>query len=240
MLPPASSKDALFLDFDGTLVDIAPRPDLVEVSGGLLELLAELSDRVGGALAVISGRCIETLDQLLSPHRFAAAGEHGAEIREHRNGPIHHSYPLDRTVIDAAAELAQQLPGTLLERKTASISLHYRQIPELGAAARDGMQKILDNLDGYELLEGKMVVELKPSGVNKGTAIQVLMSHAPFTGRRPVFLGDDVTDEPGFAATNSLGGVSVRVGSSKPSAASHMLSDVVAARAWLGRLELAQ
>ena len=237
MKPPnLTSTDALFLDFDGTLVDIAARPEQVVVTSALRELLASLQQALAGAVGIISGRPIGDLDRLLQPLRFVAAGEHGAEIRYWQDGQIRRESTLPEDTARAIQELASRLQGTQAELKQASASLHYRQAPQHESAVVDGMRSLEQQLDGYALILGKMVAELKPERVDKGIAIRDLCSREPFAGRRPVFIGDDVTDEAGFATVNSLDGVSIRVGELTGSNANYSIADATELRDWLTRM----
>ena len=203
---------ALFLDFDGTMVDLAPQPHAVQVPRRLIDLLQELQAMLGGAVAVISGRPIEQLDGFLQPLRMPTAGVHGAERRS-ADGHLHllHTHPLDH-VEEAARLLAAQHEGLLVESKRGSLALHYRQAPHLEELCLRAMQDAVSESPGITLLRGKMVVEAKPCGASKGRAIEEFMAEAPFTGRTPVFIGDDVTDEAGFSAVQRLGGTGVKVG----------------------------
>lgn len=203
---------ALFLDFDGSLVDIAPAPEDVVVPSSLVTTLAELNRFLGGAVAVISGRPIEQIDQFLHPLRLPAAGVHGAEHRG-VDGVITLSmtHPLEQ-VEEAATALAALHPRLRVENKRGSLALHYRQAPELEALCVETMQAAIARSPGLALLRGKMVVEAKPSGATKGSAIEAFMHEHPFKGRTPVFVGDDTTDEAGFGAVQRLGGLGVKVG----------------------------
>lgn len=236
MIPAPEPTDALFLDFDGTLVEIALHPSDVIVSDALLTLLTKLDDRLAGALAIISGRPVADLDQLLTPLKFATAGEHGAEVRHDQNAPVLQSASLPQQTATAARSLSASLAGTDLEVKTVSAALHYRKVPEHGPAAIAGMQALAAQIPGYELLQGKMVAEMKPSHIDKGSAVRDFMNHPPFAGRRPVYIGDDVTDEAGFVAVNELGGISMRVGGCQDSTAVYGLDNVKEAHEWLARL----
>jgi trehalose 6-phosphate phosphatase len=203
---------ALFLDFDGTMVDIAPQPQAVHVPQPLLGILRDLHGYLRGAVAVISGRPIEQLDAFLSPLRLAAAGEHGAERRTATGEMILlNTHPLDH-VEEAARVLAAQHPGLLVESKRGSIALHYRQAPELEQACVDAMHRAVAESPGLTLLRGKMVVEAKPGGASKGRAIEDFLREPPFEGRTPVFIGDDITDEVGFSTVQRLGGLGIKVG----------------------------
>ena len=203
---------ALFLDFDGTLVDIAPQPDEVVVTAPLTRTLGQLHSYLGGALALISGRPIDQIDEYLHPLVLPAAGVHGAE----RRGPdgrmtLLNTHPLD-VVERAAMELAAQHPGLRVENKRGSVALHYRQAPALEAQCIEAMQRAIEQSPGLTLLRGKMVVEAKPGGASKGAAIEAFMAEAPFAGRTPVFVGDDITDEVGFATVQRMRGLGMKVG----------------------------
>jgi trehalose 6-phosphate phosphatase len=233
MLPDADANDALFLDFDGTLVEIAPRPAEVIVPAALIPLLQSRQSELMGALGIISGRQIEELDKLLAPLSFAAAGEHGAEVRYGRNRRIVCATPLPAQVCIKLKQLSEKYAGTLLEIKRASAALHFRNVPEHQQAVTDEMQTLVETLEGYELLQGKMVVELKLGNIDKGIAVTRLYQQPAFSGRRPVYIGDDVTDEAGFKAVNELGGISIRVGCANQSLAQYSLADVSAVRGWI-------
>jgi len=203
---------ALFLDFDGTMVDIAPQPHAVHVPEPLLDVLGQLRDYLGGAVAVISGRPIAQLDDFLSPLTLAVAGVHGAE-RRGADGSVSllDTHPLDR-VEEVARSLAAQHPGLLVEVKRGSLALHYRQAPALEALVLAAMETAVAASPGVSLMRGKMVAEAKPGGASKGRAIEDFLAEAPFRGRRPVFIGDDVTDEAGFLTVQRLDGVGIKVG----------------------------
>lgn len=203
---------ALFLDFDGTMVDIAPRPHEVEVPEPLLAMLQDLHDYLHGAVAVISGRPMEQIDAFLHPLQLAVAGVHGAERRS-ADGQVHllDTHPLDHVEAVARA-LATQHPGLLVENKRGSLALHYRQRPELEELCLRTMQQAVDESPGITLLKGKMVAEAKPGGASKGRAIEDFLAEAPFAGRIPVFIGDDITDEVGFSTVQRLGGIGIKVG----------------------------
>jgi trehalose 6-phosphate phosphatase len=233
------NSSALFLDFDGTLVDIAEQPHEVEVPHDLVQTLGVLKDYLGGAVAVISGRPIGQIDEFLRPLQLPAAGVHGAE-RRNASGEMTllTTHPLD-LVENAARQLAAQHAGLLVEVKRGSIALHYRQAPELEDLSRSTMQEAVQASPGITLLQGKMVVEAKPSGASKGRAIEDFMREPPFAGRTPLFVGDDVTDEVGFSSVQRMGGLGVKVGEgpsvawqriATPELFRRELSDAVAAR----------
>jgi trehalose 6-phosphate phosphatase len=230
------ARDALFLDFDGTLVEIAPMPDAVIPPPGLADELAALRDRLKGALALVSGRPVAEIDGFLAPHRFTVAGLHGRDIR-FADGRRERAPVDEETLSSARAVLravAERWPGTRLEEKGASVALHYRQAPEATAAVMSAGQAVVAS-QGFrlKLIPGKMVVEIATAGMDKGMAIRRLAGEASFAGRRPVYAGDDITDEDGFVAVNDLGGLAIRVGPPAATAANAALADVPALHAWL-------
>jgi trehalose 6-phosphate phosphatase len=242
--PPKLDPDvALLIDVDGTLLEIAPRPELVEVPPGLPDLLRRLADERCGAVALISGRPIADLDHLFQPWHGAAAGLHGIERRRPDGswGETGRS-EADRAAAAALDRLRPQLqvlaegwPGVWLEDKGRTLALHYRAAPEAEAAIRDAAERLLREAgDALRLIPGKMVVEFQPRHHSKGGAIAAFMAEPPFRGRVPVFLGDDTTDEAGFAEVNCRGGLSIRVGApSGDTAAVYGLPSVRAALDWL-------
>jgi trehalose 6-phosphate phosphatase len=234
--PPFIPDAAFFLDIDGTLLEHAERPDAVRASAAESRLLAALERAAGGAVALISGRPVADIDALFAPLRLPAAGQHGVE-RRNAAGRVHrHRFP-QRALRRAAARIAQFAAGRrglLLEDKGFNLALHFRLAPQLAGEARAALAEAAARLGpGFEVLEGKMVVELKPSGRDKGSAIEEFMREPPFAGRTPVFVGDDVTDEIGFSVVNRLGGHSVKVGAGA-TAARWRVADAAAVRAWLG------
>jgi trehalose 6-phosphate phosphatase len=228
---------ALFLDVDGTLVEIEREPGAVHVPERLCRVLADLQKIGDGALALVSGRSLEQLDRLFSPLRLNAAGLHGLERRNLATGVVR-SEP-DRAVFEPARarldRFAKEHAGVLLEDKGLTLALHYRKAPEFEAEAKALTQAVAAESRGaLVLLEGKKVLELKPPGCDKGEAIAAFMDEPPFRGRRPVFAGDDVTDEAGFATINRLGGISIRIGAdSRPTAALYGHRDVSSMQDWL-------
>lgn len=218
---------ALFLDFDGTLVDIAPRPEAVVVPEGLLDTLRRLDDYLGGAVAVISGRPIGQIDGFLQPLRLPVAGVHGVERRRADGSLTYVDTPALDRVEAAAQQLSREHEGLLVERKRGSLALHYRQAPALEPLCLAVMEDAVQASEGLALLRGKMVVEAKPSGASKGHAIEAFLQEPPFAGRMPLFIGDDVTDEAGFATVQRLGGVGVKVGEGTSVASLRMANPVV-------------
>lgn len=231
---------ALFLDFDGSLVDLAPQPEAVIVPSGLVGTLGAIHRYLGGALALISGRPIEQIDAFLHPLKLPAAGVHGAERRSADGAmTLLSTHPLQR-VEEAAMALAAQYPALRVENKRGSVALHYRQAPELERLCLEAMQAAVEESPGLTLLHGKMVAEAKPGGASKGHAIEAFMREPPFAGRTPVFVGDDFTDEVGFSTVQRLHGLGVKVGEgatvawqrlASPAALRYQLQAAVAAKA---------
>lgn len=205
----------LFLDVDGTLLEIAPTPDAVQVEDSLRQLLQGVRSALDDAVALVSGRALATLDQLFAPQFWPAAGLHGIERRD-ASGHVHTCGPDAGRLNEARralAELAAHTPGVLLEDKRRSLALHYRAVPDQEAALRRAVQAIAAEAGrDYHVLEGRRVFELKPAAATKAEAILAFMREPPFAGRRPIFVGDDVTDLDGFAAVERAGGLSVAVG----------------------------
>jgi trehalose 6-phosphate phosphatase len=237
-----ASQRALFLDVDGTLLEIAPTPDGVGVPASLKTLLRALYEAHQGALALISGRSIGQLDELFAPLRLPAAGLHGLQLRHAAGAAVQSAGPsmptgLWEQTCRALADFTARHAGTLLEDKGGTLALHYRQAPGHEAAARAAAAGALALLGGqWQLLEGKCVLELKPREASKARAIEALMRLPPFAGRVPVFAGDDVTDETGFGYVNARGGDSIHVGNAAPTRARRRLADVAAVHRWLREL----
>jgi len=235
--PPLLSRgDALFVDFDGTLVELAPTPADIRVSAELPGLLTAVSGRLGGAVALVSGRSLADLAPLVAPFAGAIVGQHGSEIR-YPDGRI--AGATDNAAIEAArarlAAFARRHRGVVLEDKGAAVALHYRGAPAHGDACRAAARDAVDaSAGGLRAIDGNRVVELVPRQVGKGGAIGRLVAEPPFLGRVPVFVGDDATDEDGFAKVDALGGVSVKVGGGR-SVARYRLPDVAAVLAWIAR-----
>jgi trehalose 6-phosphate phosphatase len=230
-------RSALFLDYDGTLVGIAPTPAEAHADDALRGLLASLAERLQGAIAIISGRPVGDIDHFLAPLRLTVAGLHGLELRLQDGTLIECAAagePLDRARA-ALQTFTERTPGTLLEDKRLSVALHYRGAPAAADEAIAIAALLAEQSDGIlRLQRGKMVVELLPAGRDKGRAIEDLLALPQFAGRHPVFVGDDVTDEAGFRAINERGGTSVRVGTAEhETEADWCLADVRALRRWL-------
>jgi trehalose 6-phosphate phosphatase len=232
--PPLSILDgaALLLDFDGTLVDLAETPDAIEIPLGLPALIARLSSRLNGRVAIISGRSLEDLESHVGSLPVAVAGSHGVEIRV--GGAVERSdaTPSLAQAREALARFAAEDPRLLVEAKVGTVALHFRRAPdrEADSAALAGA---LAARHGLRVQPGKMVVELVPEGVDKGTALERLMAQPPFAGASPWFIGDDLTDEHAFVAAARAGGGGILVGPARATAAAWRLADVAAARRWL-------
>jgi trehalose 6-phosphate phosphatase len=227
---------AVFLDVDGTILEIASTPQDVYVPASLKILLNELCTRLDGALALVTGRSIADLDRLFSPLRCCAAGIHGCERRE-SSGCIVQS-GIDPRSLDGARErlsqLVRQFPDLLLEDKGTALAVHFRRAPHLRVIVRETLSRILEQLGPRFMLQpGKCVLEIRPSRWTKGSAIGDFMQLPPFCGKVPVFIGDDLTDEEGFDYVNRRGGTSIRVGSPAVTRAKYWLQDVAEAAAWL-------
>ncbi len=240
--PPLSgpaSRWALLLDADGVLLEIVARPELARASAATLAALAACNETFNGAVAIVSGRPIDQLKQLFAPLDLAWAGLHGMEWMV-PGGTRQYLGPADGKIAQikpAATAFAEAHPGVLVEDKGRTLALHTRQAPEHGAATAELAAELAAEL-GYQVMAGKRVVEIKPSGVDKGAAVAALLGVAPFAGRTPVFAGDDVTDEAGFAAAAARGGLAVRVGPTpdgRSTAARYRCADVDAMVAWLAK-----
>lgn len=236
-MPPAPSLQwAYFLDVDGTLIHIADRPEAVVVEQTLLDLIKNLSMACGGALALVSGRMISDLLGSMGMPALPMAGLHGLERRDSAGRRTSHAAaPAAKAAILTALEpVMARHPALLLEDKDLTVALHYRQAPQLASYVHQLMRRLArESGPGLELQCGKRVVEIKPAGVDKGSAVCDFLTEKPFKGRRPVFIGDDLNDEHAFAAVNRLDGISVKVGPG-PTCAKYRLANVNAVRTWLG------
>ncbi len=213
-LPEIRPDWALFLDLDGTLLDLAAKPDLVTVPPGLPAALNAVTGALGGALAVVSGRALSVIDGLLMPFRAPAGAEHGAVVRlpdgeldECRTPAVPRIWG---HILDHAAE---RIDGLVIERKPRSLVVHFRQCPARAAEARALAETLPDReAEGFVVMPAHMAFEIKPRSASKRRAVALLMETPPFAGRRPVFVGDDLTDEDGIAMATALGGFGLRVG----------------------------
>ena len=227
---------ALFLDVDGTLLEIAETPQGVRVSPALRQLLVSLSLRLDGALALVSGRTLNDLDHLFAPLRFCAAGVHGWERREVTGCVIRPQ--LDTRLLDAARDRLRQFvvrhDGLILEDKGHALALHFRRAPHLSADASDVVRAACRQLgSAFVVQAGKCVFEIRPTGCTKGTAIRAFIQGPPFRNRLPIYIGDDLTDEDAFAIVNEAGGISIKVGDEHDTLAQHRLPGVRQVLRWL-------
>ncbi len=228
-LPPPA-RTAFLLDIDGTLLDFAPTPLAVEVPPGLPETLVRLKHRVGGALALISGRPLEQVVMLFGDVPHAIAGEHGGAVRHSPGGPTNRM-PLAEPAAEwlvAAEELARSHPGSLLEHKANGFVVHYRQAPNAGDAIGLALSRLIAGDSRFILVPAQMAWEVRSRGADKGMAVEAIMGQSPFSGRLPVFIGDDVTDLDGVHAVQAMAGVGLMV--------PETFGTPAAVRAWLTNL----
>lgn len=233
MLASAQDPLALFLDFDGTLVDLASTPDGIHVPGHLASSLHDLADKLDGRLALVSGRAIVDLEQHLGPMSIAKAGSHGSDCR-HADGENIGEIPsgLPPELLGRVAEFAET-HGFALEDKPHGAALHYRSDPSLEDKGVAFARQVAKRHD-LDIKRGKCVIELVGRGANKGSALRGFMECAPFAGAMPVFVGDDITDEDGMRAACDLGGFGILVGEREPTCAKYGLASPAAVHQWLG------
>jgi len=233
---PAFDRTALLLDLDGTLLDIAPTPDSVIVPPGLTDTLRALQAALDGALAIVTGRAIPVLDGFLGG-AYAAAGEHGGAIRHAPGAPTERpNLPTaPESWVERSAALAAAHPGALLERKARGFAMHFRlATADAGPIFHAALTDMLREASGFELMGGTMIWEVRPAGVDKGSAVAALMARPPFLGRLPLFIGDDVTDEDGMRVARAMGGEGLRVEAAfgTPKGVRAWLAKAAALRAW--------
>jgi trehalose 6-phosphate phosphatase len=236
MMPPVSANTALFLDIDGTLLDLARTPDRVRVPADLRRALEKLAHDLHGALAFVSGRSLDSIDKLFAPFCPAAIGAHGGEIRS-LNGDITRTAPIADSVREIFTGLAAHIPGLLLEDKKCALALHYRLAPEAQPVLTVAMDKHakLFAAEKIHILHGKAVIEARPLGIDKGTAVTALAKQKPFAGRAILFGGDDTTDLDVFRILPKLGGRGFSVGRHFPGA-EHVFESPHLVRQWLNKL----
>ena len=229
---------ALFLDIDGCLIDLAETPDGIVIPQGLPATLARLSDRMGGALALVTGRKLDWVDAAFAPQRFPVAGLHGFQRRRADGQAVEVPVPSGMDIARARLARFADIDGMVVEDKGIAMGLHYRQAPEREAEARAAMAALATDVGpAWELQFGKKVIELRPAGATKGGAVTAFLSEAPFAGRIPVAIGDDVTDETMFPIANDRGGLSIRIADpSEPTAARAHLPSPAALRTTLERI----
>jgi trehalose 6-phosphate phosphatase len=240
-LPRIAVETALFLDFDGTLADLCACPADVQIGRGIIDTVAALQRLQSGALAIVSGRTIDDLDRRLAPLRVNAAGMHGAEVRlgdgaivwDRQIPPMASRQLTD--VVTTLTPMIQLNPGLQLEHKPLALALHYRRSPELAALCWQAAQAAIRDVAGFEVRPGKMVVEILPASIDKGTAIRRFMASPPFKGRQPVFAGDDIADEAAIEAVQRMGGIGIRIvdDPSTPTRAMRVVSAAHIVRDWL-------
>lgn len=224
---------SLFLDFDGTLVELAPTPNAIQVDRTLTNLLERLGERMGGRLAIVTGRAVKDVRSFLHPVGLAVAGSHGLEHAADGCDPADVERPKGLDEVLAELRLLQAAhPGVLVEEKPLGVALHYRQARHAEEVCRSAAERAAQ-ATGLEVQPGKLVFELKLAGTDKGRALYRFMEQPPFAGTRPVFLGDDLTDEHGFTAARALGGAGVLVGDERETAALYRLADVSSVKRWL-------
>lgn len=233
--PPALRRDcALFLDIDGTMAELASVPEAVRVDRELMHQLPRIVHDLGGALALVTGRAITSADQLFPGITLPMAGQHGCERRD-AAGSIHLHAPNKQTqakLRKLLQGLARRHPQLLLEDKGPALALHYRATPALASHVHRTVRRSLRGAEGYSAQPGKLLIEVKPHGRDKGTAITDFMAETPFAGRLPVFVGDDLTDEHGFATVQQMGGWTIKVGTGRTNAR-YRLANVTAVVRWL-------
>jgi trehalose 6-phosphate phosphatase len=236
--PPLPSLQwCLFLDVDGTLIELTESPLETHADPALKALLGDVAERLGGAVALVSGRSIEYLDALFSPLRLAAAGLHGVERRK-ASGDMHGASFVD-TQLDRARVALEAVviahPGTLLEDKGRTIAVHFRMAPQSESMVLEAVRAVAAQLgSNYHIQGGNMMLEIKPRGFSKASAIKAFLHEPPFSGRKPVFVGDDLTDQDGFKSVEDQGGISIAVGDRVHG--QFRLENPAAVRAWLTQI----
>jgi trehalose 6-phosphate phosphatase len=235
--PPPALDWCLFLDVDGTLLELTDTPSQTLADPEIKSQLREVAERLGGAVALVSGRKIATLDELFAPLKLPSAGLHGVERRK-AGGAIQGASFVDSQLDGARAAIRQLVaahPGTLFEDKDRSLAVHFRLAPHVAELMQRSIIDIARPLGtNYHIQSGKMLFEIKPRGFNKATAIKAFMKEAPFSGRKPVFVGDDLTDQDGFAMVEAQGGISIGVGDAV--FGQYYLENVTAVRGWLDEI----
>lgn len=223
-----SGRNALFLDLDGTLVELAPTPDDVRLDAGIIEILGRARDLLRGALAIVSGRKITDLDRIVTAGEFAIVAEHGALMRRagEREPRLASTDAMPAHWLAAIKDRAAAWPGVLVEEKSFGVALHYRLAPKFAEDVLRLLQEICEAADSHVVLRSHMAAEIRPKGVTKGTGVARIMLEEPFRNRIPIFIGDDETDEDGIEAARALGGEGFRLGRS-------FLRDPSEVREWL-------
>ena len=233
-LPVLSGEHALFLDFDGTLAPIQDDPETVALPSGGAALLLTLSNMLDGALVLISGRSIHDLASRTPPELWRAGG-HGRDVCAPGQLPAPNSEKASAEFMNSVYDVTRQFEGVWVEEKGKVLAIHYRQNPSVGDQLAAQLELLVSRIAGYKFQHGKMVIELKPAGTDKGTALRSLMRQTPFAGRNPVMVGDDTTDEDAMLAAMDLGGFGIKVGEGQ-TCARYQIPDTVAVWGWLKRL----
>jgi trehalose 6-phosphate phosphatase len=235
--PPMPAASALFLDIDGTLLDIAESPERVVVPPSLGGDLQRASAALGGALALVSGRAIDSIDRLFAPLRLPAAGQHGLQLRYAADDPVIVAKCVDLGALRQLLIPVTGIAGIEIEDKGQSLAIHYRRARTDALQLRRWIADVLGRVGvEMEIIRGRRVLEIKPVGVSKATAVESFMDRPPFRGRRPVFVGDDKTDEDGFKATTARGGLAIQVGPGRSALTALRVENPAAVRRWLTAL----
>lgn len=232
-----SAEWALFLDIDGTLLEMAPTPDAVVVPPDVVQLLSGLVKKFDGAVALSTGRLVSEADRLFAPLKLTACGVHGTEVRKTIGGEtLMLVPPVPPALADACSRLAHIAPGILVEQKSAGLAVHYRKAPEAQATLERELELILRHHEDYGVRSGRRVLEVVPKGYSKGTALAWLMRLHPFQGRHPIMIGDDVGDQPALLAAERRGGFGLKVAGERFSLAEADFASVREVRSWLAAL----
>jgi len=229
---------AIFLDVDGTLIDLCSAPDAACVPDGLRETLEQLSQTLGGAIALVSGRSIRDLERMFAPLELAAAGQHGSELR-FRGGEVIAMTPPSASLAGVRRVLsryAEGHPGILIENKERSLAVHYRNAPDLRTPTRRLLEAAVRGSSDLQIIGGRAAFDVTSADANKGNAVAAFMARKPFAGRTPIYIGDDVSDEMGFAEVLRRGGHAIRVGDAAASLAPLRLQTPEAVRVWLAEI----
>lgn len=227
---------ALFIDIDGTLLDMAPTPDSVRVPPVLVETLTQLSTTFNGAVALITGRRVADADRFFGPLKLAASGVHGTEARGADGRTKMLAEPVPADLAGAVHEVVRGLPGILVEEKGAGFAVHYRNAPEARAVLELQLRQLVRGWDSFAVRRGRKVLDVVPKAYSKGTGLAWLMQLPAFEGRRPVMIGDDHGDEPALEAAENLGGLGLKVAGEHFSRESADFANPARVRSWLGSL----
>ena len=227
---------ALFIDIDGTLLDMAPTPDAVRVPSGLVETLTRLSATFKGAVALITGRRIADADRFFTPLKLAVSGVHGTEARDACGETVMLARPVPADLTDAVRDVARAIPGIIVEDKGAGLAVHYRNVPEARVSLELQLRQVILHWKGFAVRRGRKVLDLVPDTNSKATGLSWLMQLPAFQGRRPVMIGDDHGDEPAMEAAENLGGIGLKVAGEHFSRAGADFASPARVRAWLASL----